>query len=226
MKEVDFLMPNRLLWYTMEMWRDVFRDTPKKVREQKDFKFPPIIPDFQYILIDVNRYDEKELLKVGNLMSSIFYMEQKRNTYEIIERLEKLAYTLDGLDDDGFQAFKSWINKIVCQGLPKGKQEKITEILNKNEEVDSMISNVTKAIREDRKKSRQEGRAEGMAEGIAKGRAEVRIEVLIKLLALKFGQVPEDIIVKINESDESQIEAIIDSIFEIQSLEEINKHFK
>ncbi len=225
----------------MEIWRDVFRDTPKKIRERKDFRFPPIIPivlyngknnwtaaksfkdivaqsslfpeyilDFQYILIDVNRYNEKELLKVGNLMSSIFYMEQNRNTYEIIERLEKLAYTLDGLDDDGFQAFKSWINKIVCQGLPKGKQEKISEILNKSEEVDSMISNVTKAIREDRKKSKREGRT----------------EVLIKLLVLKFGQVPGDIIVKINESDESQIEAIIDSIFEIQSLEEINKHFK
>ena len=31
---------------------------------------------------------------------------------------------------------------------------------------------------------------------------------------------------KINEANESQIEAIIDSIFEIQSLEEMNKYFK
>ncbi len=92
----------------MEIWRDVFRDTPKKVREQKDFRFSPIIPivlyngknnwtapksfkdiigqnnlfpeyipDFQYILIDVNRYDEEELLEVGNLMSLVFYIEQK-----------------------------------------------------------------------------------------------------------------------------------------------------
>ena len=104
--------------------------------------------------------------------------------------------------------FKNWFKEIVCQGLPKDGQKKVADVIEKNKEVDFMISNVTKAIREDRKKSRQEGRT----------------EVLIKLLALKFGQVPEDIIVKINESDESQIEAIIDSIFEIQSLEEINKH--
>ncbi len=31
---------------------------------------------------------------------------------------------------------------------------------------------------------------------------------------------------KINEANESQIEAIIDNIFEIQSLEEMNKYFK
>ncbi len=35
---------------------------------------------------------------------------------------------------------------------------------------------------------------------------------------MKFREVPEDIIVKINASDESQIEAIIDNIFEIQAL--------
>ena len=33
--KVDFLMPYRLLWYIIEIWRDVFRDTPKKIRERK-----------------------------------------------------------------------------------------------------------------------------------------------------------------------------------------------
>mgnify|MGYP000964654981 CR=1 FL=1 len=65
--------------------------------------------------------------------------------------------------------------------------------------MDSIISNVAKAIIKDRKKNRREGKA----------------EVLIKLLAIKFGQVPEDMLVEINTSDKSQIEAIIDSIFQI-----------
>ncbi len=78
----------------MEIWRDVFRDTPKKIRERKDFRFPPIIP-------------------------IVLYIEQKKDTYEIIEGLKKLASTLDGLGNDGSQVFKNWLKEIVCQGLPR-----------------------------------------------------------------------------------------------------------
>jgi hypothetical protein len=199
---VDFTMPYRLLLYMMEIWRDVFRNTPKKIRERKNFRLPPVIPivlyngkytwtaaksfkdmiaqnslfseyipDFQYILVDINRFNEEKLLEVGNLISSVFYIEQKRDT-EVIERLTKLVSTLDTLDNDDKQTFKNWLKAIVSQGLSKHMRKKVSEIIEKNEEVDSMISNLTKAIIEDRKKSKQEG----IAEGMAKGKAEVLIK--------------------------------------------------
>ncbi len=55
-------------------------------------------------------------------------------------------------------------------------RKKVSEIIEKNEEVDSMISNLTKTIIEDRKKSKQEGIAKGMVKGVAKGRAKVLIK--------------------------------------------------
>ncbi len=93
---VDFTMPYRLLLYMMEIWRDVFRNTPKKIRERKNFRLPPVIPIvlyngkytwtaaksfkdmiaqnslfLEYILVDINRFNEEELLEVGNLIRTI-----------------------------------------------------------------------------------------------------------------------------------------------------------
>ncbi len=127
--KVDFLMPYRLLLYMVEIWRDVYRDTPENIREQKGFRFPSVvpivlyngkykwtasmkykdivnqnnvfekfIPNFEYLLIDVNRYNEQKLLQAGNLMSSVFYIDQKRDTEEIFKRLKTLMFTLKNFD--------------------------------------------------------------------------------------------------------------------------------
>ncbi|WP_231967973.1 Rpn family recombination-promoting nuclease/putative transposase [Thermanaeromonas toyohensis] len=100
---VDYLMPFRLLLYMVEVWRDVYHNTPQAERERKDFRLPPIIPavlyngstqwtaartfkemqagyeefakyllDFRYLLFDVNRYSEEELLNAANLIASVF----------------------------------------------------------------------------------------------------------------------------------------------------------
>ncbi|MFZ5640613.1 MAG: Rpn family recombination-promoting nuclease/putative transposase [Bacillota bacterium] len=41
---VDYLMPFRLLLYMVEIWREVFNNTPPKERESKEFRLPAIIP--------------------------------------------------------------------------------------------------------------------------------------------------------------------------------------
>jgi len=45
---VDFLMPYRLFLYLHEIWRDAFRNTPRKVRERKHFRLPMIVPIVLY----------------------------------------------------------------------------------------------------------------------------------------------------------------------------------
>ena len=45
---VDYLMPYRLLLYMVEIWRDVFNNTPEKERERKSFRLPAIIPAVLY----------------------------------------------------------------------------------------------------------------------------------------------------------------------------------
>ncbi|WP_018085981.1 Rpn family recombination-promoting nuclease/putative transposase [Desulfurispora thermophila] len=41
---VDYLMPFRLLLYMVEIWREVYSNTPQNERESKNFRLPAIVP--------------------------------------------------------------------------------------------------------------------------------------------------------------------------------------
>lgn len=45
---VDHTMPFRLLQYMVEIWRDVYKNTPEKERKRKSFRLPPVIPAVLY----------------------------------------------------------------------------------------------------------------------------------------------------------------------------------
>jgi len=45
---VDYLMPFRLLLYIVEIWRDIYNNTPEKERERKGFRLPAVIPAVLY----------------------------------------------------------------------------------------------------------------------------------------------------------------------------------
>ncbi|MCI2202514.1 Rpn family recombination-promoting nuclease/putative transposase [Clostridium sp.] len=45
---VDYRMPMRLLFYIVEIWREILKNTPRNDRRKKDFKLPSIIPMVLY----------------------------------------------------------------------------------------------------------------------------------------------------------------------------------
>lgn len=45
---VDHTMPFRLLQYMVEIWRDIYKNTPNKKRKRKNYKLPLIIPAVLY----------------------------------------------------------------------------------------------------------------------------------------------------------------------------------
>ncbi|UZQ52748.1 Rpn family recombination-promoting nuclease/putative transposase [Clostridium kluyveri] len=45
---VDYRMPMRLLFYMVEIWREILKNTSKNDRSKKDFKLPSIIPMVLY----------------------------------------------------------------------------------------------------------------------------------------------------------------------------------
>lgn len=45
---VDHTMPFRLLQYMLEIWRDVYNNTPEKERRRKGFRLPAIVPAVIY----------------------------------------------------------------------------------------------------------------------------------------------------------------------------------
>ena len=137
--------------------------------------FEDCILDFNYTLFDVNRYKEEELLKLANLISTIFLLDQKVNMPVIKERLQKTANILK-LSDEQFTLFKNWVKRIFKPRMTQPIQEELEMILDKASamEVKEMVSNLAltleKELSEAQHRGKQEGREEGIKEGIKEGR--------------------------------------------------------
>jgi len=72
---------------------------------------------------------------------------------------------------------------------------------------------------------RTEGRIEGRIEGRTEGRTEGKIETLIKLLIKKFGFLSEEYKNKISKLSSETIDIILMEIFDIKSINELDKYF-
>ena len=71
----------------------------------------------------------------------------------------------------------------------------------------------------------ERGRKEGIEKGIEKGRAEGKTETLIKLLIKKFGFLSEEYKNKISKLSKDTIDIILMEIFDIKSINELDKYF-
>ena len=71
----------------------------------------------------------------------------------------------------------------------------------------------------------EDGRTEGRIEGRIEGRTEGKIETLIKLLIKKFGFLSEEYKNKISKLSSETIDIILMEIFDIKSINELDKYF-
>lgn len=125
--------------------------------------------DFKYILFDVNRYNKEELKRLSNLIGSVFYMDRKDISRDLMSRLRDLADTFVYLDEEETQLFKVWLLKILAPGLSDKAKKQVEEIINKGERLNDMISNIEIELKEMRKQSENKGKLLGIAEGKAEG---------------------------------------------------------
>lgn len=56
--------------------------------------------NFEYLLIDVARYTEEELLSLSNTIGSVFLLDQTKDQAQFLERFGKLMHTILQLPDD------------------------------------------------------------------------------------------------------------------------------
>ena len=161
--------------------------------------------DFNYILFDVNRYSENELLGFTNLISSVFLLDQKIDSEQLKERLVKLAGVLKGLTEEEIGLFKGWFKWIIKPRVSEELQPKIDEILENahSMEVENMVYNLANTIEELQKKAEVKGEEKGIEKGIEKGEDRKAIKVAEKML--KRGDSIEDVV----DITELPIETII-----------------
>ncbi len=128
-----------------------FKETLEEVE-----MFDGSVLDFEYILIDISSYGQNELLEIGNLISAVFYMDQKHLNKEFYARLKDLLNLIKNLSSSDYDLFITWIKNILTKGMNEKETEVIDTILCEKE-TEQMIYALEGAFQ----KAKQEGKAEG-----------------------------------------------------------------
>jgi predicted transposase/invertase (TIGR01784 family) len=145
--------------------------------------FGEYVLDFKYILIDVLRYQQESLVKLANLIGSVFLLDRQTDYDECYRRLEKVKKVVLNFDDRRLQLFGAWYTVIAMRDFPKEMREKlINEIdISKPEEVRTMISHLEQNF----KRYYNEALLAGKKEGKLEGKIEGKIETAQNMLRMK-----------------------------------------
>jgi predicted transposase/invertase (TIGR01784 family) len=138
-------------------------------------QFGEYVLDFKYILIDVLRYPPESLIKLANLIGSVFFLDRQSNFDECMRRMKKIKKVVFNFDDQRLLIFGSWFNKIAIRNFPEGQREKLLKEFDttKPEGVRIMIThleqNFKRYFNEAEKKGEIKGILKGKREGILEG---------------------------------------------------------
>ena len=173
------------------------------------------MPNFEYILIDINNYTDEELTNTANLISSVFFLTKSKNPSEVAKRIKELVETAGKLTVEEQKALSKWAKTIFIKNTDI--QECIDEnfYIKEDEEMtleDFLPDTVIEMIKE------------GKAEGEEKGKSEGKLFSIMRLLKKKLKSSPsEEIVKKLESLSNEKLDEVIDSIFSLNSWEEVEE---
>ena len=188
-----------------------FKDLYEGIEGDEDY-----LVNFKYILIDVHRYKSNDLLKMGNMLSSAFYMEKsERKTME--KRFNILLESLKYADKEEIEMFMRWLTSTFV--INEQSQKIIEAKFIKEDEPMSNLARIARSIYNDGK---SEGEKFGEERGKIIGITEGRITSIKRLLSYKL-KVNLECMELIDNLPLTKLEEIEKRIFEITSWEEVEK---
>ena len=151
--------------------------------------------DFQYFLIAENRYSQEALLRIRNIVSTLFLAESYYDV-EVLE-VELLNLFSSESDKQAVSLFLNWFKQLAVHGrLESDDYESLESIYQNEEEVKTMLVTALErerqqifqnGLREGEQKGKQEGLLEGeqkgKQEGLLEGEQKGRIETAKAMLA-------------------------------------------
>ncbi|HHW01869.1 MAG TPA: DUF4351 domain-containing protein [Thermoanaerobacterales bacterium] len=211
----------------------IFTDEDQKYKIDKfEYKFYNTKLTYEYGTYKIIEQSEDELKQNSNpfalvVLASLYLIKSKKSINDrYMYKLSLIRLMLQkGYNREQIEKLFIFIDSLL--ELPKKEALKFNEeikILSK--EGDSMglsweSTNLAKVFKEI---GREEGKAEGKAEGKVEGRAEGKAETLVKLIRKKFNLIPKHYEDKIMILDEKKLDNIIDNIFTIQDIKDIDKY--
>ncbi|MDR1699689.1 MAG: Rpn family recombination-promoting nuclease/putative transposase [Lachnoclostridium sp.] len=171
-----------VLYNGLNSWTTVhsFKEYLKESNLFEDF-----VIDFQYILLNVNQYDKESLLKIGNLISSVFILDKKFEQTDFKKNLEQVTKLVSAFPREEQTNYWDWISDVLMKKIKnteKGLIEETLKNLRKKGEDDNMTYALELMLDEWKEENKQEGLKEGLQEGRQKGRQEERIKIATTML--------------------------------------------
>ena len=129
-----------------------------KIEIPKDPKLAPYIPSLKYFKIIINEFKKSSLMKIRNILSSIFLIEQM-DIKEFDAQLSELVKIIkEELDPNLIDAFQNWFQRFI-EGEPLPKAETLIQA-NEKEVYTMFATSVKKWEKELEKKGKIEGKIE------------------------------------------------------------------
>ena len=155
--------------------------------------------DFEYFLIAENQYSQEALLKIRNIVSTLFLAESHYDL-DVLEAELLNVFSSEG-DRQAVSLFLNWFKQLASHGrLESEDYHSLEYIYRTEEEVKTMLVTALEqererffqnglregkqeGLREGEQKGRIEGKQEGLLEGEQKGEQKGRIETAKAMLA-------------------------------------------
>lgn len=146
-KKKDFKLPAvvPIILYNGEATWTVTKSFKEKVHRAE--LFGNHIIDFEYILINVNNFAEEDLMRIENVVSAIFLLDQKINAEEFIRRAGNVAKEFEAIPQEHKLKLIDWLDHTVEDPVRK---EVIKLFHVDKEEVDQVTANITKTLQEEK----------------------------------------------------------------------------
>jgi hypothetical protein len=151
-------------------------------------------------LIDVNRYDERELWEVANLIGGVFLLDQSVAPEVYHQRMISMTPIFKQYGKPVLELFFNWFAKVICRDLSlENKAEILLELEKLNlEEAEQVVSNMARTWRKMYDDALLAGKNEGERDGERKtvvkhARSMLSKDMNEELIAEITGLTPEEI---------------------------------
>ncbi|WXJ85578.1 hypothetical protein MTCOM_20670 [Moorella thermoacetica] len=240
----DDEMPYRMLRYALEIHKTYhlpvyqiviyFGQWQMNMTSQLEYRLgDQNLLDYRYHLIDVGNitYEELKNSPHQRLLSLLPVVDREKRQKGGKEFLQRCAEDIINSDLDLETKKTVLLRAEIFAGLVFDKKA-IDLVFREVEQMLSIEESAgyqrifEKGMEKGIEKGMEKGIEKGMEKGMEKGQQESLLDVTIRLLSKKFRKIPREYLARIKEQDVYVLQQIIDSIFDINDLKELEDYLQ
>ena len=222
-------------WHTNRCFSELLEGYDRLPKQMQVY-----IPDFQYILYPISSYQKNDLeacIKL-NIMLTLSYDVLTKEGKELLVSVFHALETLEKLDNQqtAIEYLETFLRYVFSVGKNLNEEsfvqvkQKIETSYPEGSEVMMtwaemfMEKGIEKGMQEGLQEGLQKGMQEGLQKGVEQGARQAKSSTLILLLTKRFGAISQEMREKIQQLDLITLDVIVNEIFQLESLDDVQKY--